>query len=138
MFYINKPELYDLKFELFEHSHLIDNFTSNNVSLMDRRQERVYYTVPQEDWHHNILVSIEVSKGPLYIFEFESDVRPIPQDFICEVVPFETHSELHDLVESIYYKTLKLEITEFLDKKNYSSSLKIWTLDDIYRDLTTN
>lgn len=138
MFYINKPELYDMKFELFEHNHLIDNFTINNVSLKDRRQERVYYTVPQEEWHHNILVSIEVNKGPLYIFEFDSDVRPLPQDFICEVVPFETHNELYDIVDNIYLKNSKLEITEFLDKKNFSSSLKIWTLDDIYRDLTTN
>jgi hypothetical protein len=138
MFYITKPELYDMKLELYEHNILIDSFTSKEVSIKDRRNERIYYTVPQDDWHHNILVSVEENKGPLYILEFNSDIRPNRQDFIFEVVPFETHTDIYDIVDSIFYKNIKLQITEFLDKKSYSTSLKIWTLDDIYRDLTTN
>jgi len=138
MLYITKPEFYDTKFELYEHNILIDSFTSKEFSMKDRRDERVYYTVPQDDWHHNILVSVEENKGPLYILEFNSDTRPNRQDFICEVLTFETHTDLYDIVDSIFYKNTKLQISEFLDKKNYSTSIKIWTLDDIYRDLTTN
>ena len=48
------------------------------------------------------------------------------------------NTDIYDIVDSIFYKNIKLQITEFLDKKSYSTSLKIWTLDDIYRDLTTN
>jgi hypothetical protein len=138
MFYITKPELQGLKFELYENNHIIKEFTSSDIKIKDRRQERIYYTIPQIDWHNNILVQIEINRGPLYIIEFDSDYQPDIENFLFEVVSFETHNELYDIVENVFYNGIKLQTSELLDKKSYTSSLKIWTMNDIYRDQTTN
>jgi hypothetical protein len=138
MFIINKPLLENLKFELYEYGQLIKEFTIKDINIVDKRDESKYYSVPHFEWYHNIIVSTELNKGPLVSLEFQGDADINITDISCSVSTFEDFERFYDFVDSFYYKGQILQISEIYEKKLISNKIKIWTLDDIVKDSTTN
>jgi hypothetical protein len=138
MFIINKPLLENLKFEIYEYNQLVKEFTIKDINIIDKRDDSKYYSVPDFEWYHNIIVSIELSKGPLLSLEFQGDSDITIDDISCTISTFEDFEKFHDFVDSFYYKGKVLQISEIYEKKLISNKIKIWTIDDITRDYTTN
>jgi hypothetical protein len=138
MFIINKPLLENLKFELYEYGQLIKEFTIKDINIVDKRDESKYYSVPHFEWYHNMIVSTELNKGPLVSLEFQGDADININDISCSVSTFEDFERFYDFVDSFYYKGQFLQISEIYEKKLISNKIKIWTLDDIVKDSTTN
>ena len=138
MFIINKPILENLKFELYDYGQLIKEFTIKDINLIDKRDDSKYYSVPHFEWYHNIIVSIEYSKGPLFNLEFEGEDNINLSDLSGTISTFEDFEKFHDFIDSFYYRGQILQISEIYEKKVSNDSVKIWTLDNIIKDSTTN
>ena len=117
---------------------MIKEFTIKDINIVDKRDESKYYSVPHFEWYHNIIVSTELNKGPLVSLEFQGDADINITDISCSVSTFEDFERFYDFVDSFYYKGQILQISEIYEKKLISNTIKIWTLDDIVKDSTTN
>ncbi len=133
LFHITKPlDNGTMTFEVEdENGEIVLNFGIDDVSdiyemIEDFDDYNSHEAYPEEN--KNVYISVDESKGGLFYCEFESDELPIPSDFACSPSSVDTPDDEWDIIDSIYFKGQKLEVTDYLDNWGKSSSVKIFEI----------
>jgi len=134
LFHISKPlDNGTLIFEVEdENGEIVLKFGYEDITdihdMIEDFDEYVSHEAYPEE-NKNVYISIDESKGGLFYCEFESDEPPKPMDFACAPGSVDTPDGEWDIIDSIYFRGQKLEVTDYLDNRGKSSSVEIYEVE---------
>jgi hypothetical protein len=101
---------------------VIDDYYTHN-----RLEE--YNAFPNENGNNNVLLMVDENKGGLYYMNFESDDVPTVEDFTFMTGSIVTPEGDYDYIDKIFFKTVELEIEDYLDNSGKASTVELFTSD---------
>ena len=101
---------------------VIDDYYTHN-SLEE------YDAFPNKNGNNNVLLMVDENKGGLYYMNFESDDVPTAEDFTFMTGSIVTPEGDYDYIDKIFFKTVELEIEDYLDNSGKASTVEIFTSD---------
>ena len=101
---------------------VIDDYYTHN-SLEE------YNAFPNKNGNNNVLLMVDENKGGLYYMNFESDDVPTAEDFTFMTGSIVTPEGDYDYIDKIFFKTVELEIEDYLDNSGKASTVEIFTSD---------
>lgn len=101
---------------------VIDDYYTHN-SLEE------YDAFPNKNGNNNVLLMVDENKGGLYYMNFESDDVPTAEDFTFMTGSIVTPEGDYDYIDKIFFKTVELEIEDYLDNSGKASTVELFTSD---------